>query len=96
MNDDNNPPAYSGRDDLAALRAALFATLREVRAGTIDLDRARAVNVIAGTLIDSARVEVEYRRVVDDGGRSDFVDGKADAERLPNGITSVVRHRLRG
>lgn len=93
MTDPDDTQAASGQD-LAALRAVLFATLREVRAGTIDLDRARAVNQIAGTLIDSARVEVEYRRVVDDAGRSTFVEG--DQEALPgNGIGRIV-HRLKG
>jgi hypothetical protein len=96
MTTDTTPPAdpqAPQRTDLAGLREALFATLRDVRTGAIDLDRARTVNAIAGTLIDSARGEVEYRRVVDQAGASTFIEGGGA---LPgNGIGRMV-HRLKG
>ena len=101
MTTDTTPPAdpqAPQRTDLAGLREALFATLRDVRTGAIDLDRARTVNAIAGTLIDSARVEVEYRRVVDQAGSSTFIEGTATTGggALPgNGIGRMV-HRLKG
>lgn len=85
--------------DLTALRAALFDTLAEVRAGTMDLDRARAVNELGKTLIDSAKVEVEYLRTTG-GGESTFLDTAIGADNvsqaLPAGIVGITRHRLQG
>lgn len=77
------------------LRAALFATLEGVKAGTIDLDKARAVNEIGKTLIESAKVEVDYLRVTG-GGDSEFIGSAIGADNLPPGITGVTRHRLAG
>ena len=44
--------------NLSDLRAALFDTLEKVKSGDLDLDKARAINDIGKTLIDSAKVEV--------------------------------------
>jgi hypothetical protein len=81
--------------DLTALRAALFETLRGVRTGTVDLDKARAINEIGKTLIDTAKVEVDYLRVTG-GGESTFIATAAGTNNLPNGITGITRHRLAG
>lgn len=81
------------KQDLSALRAALFDTLKAVRAGTVDLDRARAINELGKTLIDSAKVEVDYLRAAG-GGESEFI-GSAMGN-LPPGITTSVVHRLKG
>ena len=51
------------------LRAALFDALQKVKDGTMDLDKARAVNELGKTLIDSAKVEVDYLRTTG-GGRA--------------------------
>lgn len=81
-------------DNLAALRAELFATLRAVKSGAMQLDQARAVNDIAKTLVDTAKVEVAYIAATG-SGESGFIE--PDASRtLGNGITGVVRHRLQG
>lgn len=81
--------------DITALRAHLFATLQGVKDGSIDLDKARAVNEIGKTLVDTARVEVDYLRATG-GGESRFLDTTIGSSNLPNGITGVVRHRLAG
>lgn len=47
-------------NNFAALRATLFETMNAVKAGTMDLDRARTVNAIGKTLVESAMVEVEF------------------------------------
>lgn len=92
------------------LRAALFDTLQAVRDGSMDVDRARAVNDVAKTIVDTAKVEVDYLRVTD-GGESSFISSAIGASNLPpglprgsaggevapnNGITGIVRHRLQG
>lgn len=80
--------------DLNTLRAALFETLQAVKAGEIELDKARAVNEIGKTLLDSAKVEVEYLRTTGQGS-SQFLEAASVGE-LPAGIQSVRRHRLVG
>lgn len=86
MRDENN---------LTALRAELFATLRGLKSGSVDLDRARAVNELGKTLIDTARVEVDYLRATG-GGESSFIDTAAGSDNLPAGITGVHVHRIKG
>ena len=80
---------------ISDLRAALFATLEAVKDGTMDLDKARQVNEVAKTIVETAKVEVDYLRVTG-GGESQFIDTAAGQDNLPPGITGVVRHRLQG
>ncbi len=81
------------------LREALFETLAAVKSGSMDLDKARAVNEIGRTLIETAKVEVEYLKTTG-GGESTFIDTAIGADNLPdglpNGITAITRHRLQG
>lgn len=81
------------------LRTALFDALDAVKAGTMDLDKARAINEIGKTITDTAKVEVDYLRATG-GGESSFIDTAIGADNLPqglpNGITGITRHRLQG
>jgi hypothetical protein len=81
------------------LRSVLFETLQGIKDGSIDLDKARAINEVGKTLIDSAKVEVDYLRTTG-GGESSFIDTAIGndnlPEQLPNGITAITRHRLLG
>jgi hypothetical protein len=86
--------------DISELRDHLFATLRGLRDkdAPIDLDRARAISQVAGTIIDSARVEVEFAKVTGRETTSGFLPGATDPDGapLPPGITGIRRHRLQG
>jgi hypothetical protein len=83
--------------NLSDLRAALFETLEGVKSGTIDLDKARAINDIGKTLIDSAKVEVQYLEAIGGTGDSPFIAPPDDQPtQLPNGIVGITRHRLAG
>ena len=82
------------RKTLDDLRAALFATLEGVKDGSVDLDKARAVNELGKTLVDTAKVEVDYLRATG-GGESEFI-AAIGSDNLPNGITAITRHRLQG
>jgi hypothetical protein len=77
---------------IADLRAALFQTLEGVRDGTLDLDRARAVNEVAKSIVESAKVEVDFLRVTG-GSDSPFI-GPESAQGAQPGINGVFRHRL--
>ena len=80
-------------DTIGDLREALFTTLRAVRDGSMELDRARAVNELGKTLIDSARVEVDFIRATGADDGTGFIPSGPAA--LPDGITQIVRHRIR-
>jgi hypothetical protein len=80
------------------LRDALFSTLQAVRDGSMDLDKARAINEISKTVIESAKVEVDFLRVTG-GGESNFIqaaDGsESTPDQLPNGVVGITRHLLK-
>ena len=84
------------KGDINELREHLFATLRGLRDqdNPLELDRARAISQVAGTLIDSARVEVEFIRATGKESHTGFVPDETPA--LPDGVVSVRRHRIGG
>lgn len=82
-------------DNITALRAILFDTLRGVKAGTVELDKARTISDISARLIETAKVEVDYLRATG-GGESTFIDSAAGADNLPPGITGRTIHRIGG
>jgi hypothetical protein len=77
------------------LRETLFATLEAVKNGTMDLDKARQVNEVAKTIVETAKVEVDYLRVTG-GGESEFLSSTIGNDNLPPGIVGITRHRLQG
>lgn len=84
--------------DITALRQHLFNTLQGVKDGKIDIETAKAINEIGKTLVDTARVEVDFLRATG-GEESTFLKPKPGADvtepGLPPGITGVTVHRLR-
>lgn len=83
------------RKNIDDLRATLFATLDAVKTGVMDLDRARTINELGKTIIDTAKVEVDYLRVTN-GGESEFLGSTVGSDNLPPGIVGITRHRLQG
>lgn len=77
------------------LREALFATLQGVKDGSIDVEKARAVNELGKTICDTAKVEVDYIKA-SGGGESTFLSTAIGNDNLPPGITGITHHRLRG
>lgn len=77
VNPNTPPPATApqAEDDntITGLRAELFATLRGLRTGKIDIDQARAVSDVAQTIINSAKVEVEHAKAVGATAASAFL-----------------------
>jgi hypothetical protein len=84
-------------NNITELRTHLFATLQALRDkdNPMDIARARAISEVAKTVIDSAKVEVEYLKVAG-GGESTFIDSGVGANNLPPGITGRTVHRLKG
>ena len=53
--------------NITDLRATLFDTLEAIKAGKLDIDRAKAINEVAQTIINTAKVEVDHLKI--SGGR---------------------------
>lgn len=85
------------------LRNALFDAIDGVKSGALDVEKARAINEIAKTLTDTAKVEVEYLKA-NDGGESTFIAGAIGKANLPaglpapaepgNGVMGIRRHLI--
>jgi hypothetical protein len=89
-------------DNIDALRAELFAQMRELRAtSTADKEalqaavrKSAAVSDLARAITETGRVEVDHIRATNNG-ESKFLAVEHDADvDLPNGITAIVRHRI--
>jgi hypothetical protein len=82
------------------LREHLFDTMQALKDGDMDVEDARAMSDIAQTVINSAKVEVEYLRAVG-GKQSKFLESGATVATedktpdLPKGITGVHQHRIK-
>lgn len=50
-------------DNVDSLRAILFDTLRGVKSGSVSVDKAKSINETAQSIINTAKVEVEYLKV---------------------------------
>lgn len=83
---------------IEGLRGDLFATLRGLKNGTIDIERARAITDVGQAIIASAKVEVDYIKAVGEGS-SVFIDGNAagnprlerpETERTATGVKTIT------
>lgn len=96
-------------NDINALRSTLFDTLREVKAGTMDLDRAKAINDTAQVIINTAKAEVDFMKVTGSNSGTDFIPtarpslgngsrqtghGTATVQQIAEGAT-VTTHRMK-
>ncbi|MGI4776904.1 MAG: hypothetical protein ACRYGA_02105 [Janthinobacterium lividum] len=85
------------------LRQHLLDTLADLRdrENPMEPDRARAVAQVAGVLVDSAKVEVDYLKATGQSS-TPFLEVPPDVHTssgdvvLPNGISSITRHRIGG
>jgi uncharacterized protein (UPF0261 family) len=75
--------------DINTLRQHLFAALEGLKDGSLDLDRAKAIAEMGQTLINSAKVEVDYCRATGAGSGTGFITSEAPA--LPQGVTGIKR-----
>jgi hypothetical protein len=80
---------------LADVRTHLFAALDGLKDGSMAIDKAMAIRDIGQTLINSAKVEVDFLRVTD-GQASGFIESATKPPALPNGIKGVTRHLMNG
>lgn len=86
-----NPPA----NDLTELRGHLFDTLRALKAKTIDMEDAKAINDTAQTIINSAKIEVDYLKATGKAEGSSIFESLPAPTALPKGVNGVTTHRLK-
>ncbi|MBC3932010.1 hypothetical protein [Undibacterium curvum] len=87
-------------NNIETLRSHLFNTLTALndKDKPMDIDRAKAISEVAQTIINSAKVEVEYAKATGAAG-SNFLEMapiRTPPGSLPPGITGITKHRLRG
>jgi hypothetical protein len=75
---------------ITGLRAELFGALRDLRAGKLDVEKARAVSDLAQTMINSAKVEVDYAKAVGADAENPFL---APAQLPAPAGTRRITHR---
>lgn len=78
-------------NNIESLRGHLFDALKGLKDGSMDIDKAKAMSDIAQTIINSAKVEVEYAKATGSKG-SGFLGKEPE---LPDGITGIRQHRLK-
>lgn len=87
-------------NNIETLREHLFATLAALsdKDKPMEIERAKAISEVAQTIINSAKVEVEYAKATGAAG-SNFLEMaavKVPDGMLPKGITGITTHRIRG
>lgn len=84
-------------NDITALRARLFDTLDALqdKESPMDIERAKAISEVAQTIINSAKVEVDYARVTGLPG-GNFMGISPDEKAEPDGVTSTGKKTVKG
>jgi hypothetical protein len=91
---------------ISTVRQHLLDTLADLRnkENPMDIDRARAVADVANVIVNTAKVEVDYLKATNQT-HTPFLEVPPDEQFrtitgedvvLPNGISSITRHRLAG
>ena len=84
------------------LRRLLFDTIEAVKGGQMDITKASVTNDLSRTLVDTAKVEVDFLRVTKTDQSTFIVPAAPATTRLPapapqgenNGIVSITRHSM--
>lgn len=82
---------------ISDLRQALFATLNDVRAGTLDAKQAKAISDIGQVIVNSAKAEIDFLRLRPNLNGTGFIPeeftpGTAAKPRLVNGKAHSGSH----
>lgn len=82
-------------NNVSALREHLFEAIKGVKDGSLSIEQAKAVSDLSQTIINSAKVEVDYARATGAALSSGFLDN-SKSKQLPNGVVSIRKHVLQG
>lgn len=76
--------------DIQTLREHLFDALDSLKAGTMDVEKAKAVSEIAQTIVNTAKVEVDFMLARGSDRGTGFVPEAIEAPPAP-GVPRLVR-----
>lgn len=76
-------------NNIEELRSILFDTIRQVKGGEIDLDKAKAIENLSQTIINSAKVEVDYMRVTDKTIGTSFLEKQKPEKESPTYLHEI-------
>lgn len=62
------------RNTIETLRSTLFDTLQDVKSGKMEIDRAKAICEISQTIVNTAKVEIDYARHTGANVNSQFIE----------------------
>lgn len=68
--------------DVNDLRDELFQALKDLRAGKINAEQAKGISEIGQTIVNSAKVEVDYARVTEQRSGSGFIPDEKQQRKL--------------
>ena len=75
---------------MSSLQDILMQSIKDVRSGSMDASTAKALNEIAQTLINSAKVEVEFMRATKRSESRFFQNGFESTPRKQGGTQKIV------
>ena len=83
------------KNDITELREILFDTIRRLKDGdkSMDIDRAEAINHSAQTIINTAKVEIDYTKATGAMTQTDFLPTQEIKPIAPKNNGSYV-HRI--
>ena len=67
------------KNKLSDLRNHLFETIEKLKDGDMEIDRARTISDVAQTIINSAKVEVDYLKATDQVQGTGFLEREVPA-----------------
>lgn len=74
------------RNKIEDLRNHLFETIELLKEGEIDIEKAKAIADIGQVLVNTAKIEVDFLKIVNGNGSGFIpVDSKNEQKRLPLG-----------
>ncbi|MBF8176948.1 hypothetical protein [Herminiimonas contaminans] len=88
----------SEQKTISDLRAMLFETIAAVKDGTLEIEKAKVISELSQVMVNTAKAEVDNAKATGGVG-SGFLESAPVAVpdgALPNGITGITRHVLRG
>lgn len=80
-------------NNIEELRRILFGDIRGVKDGTLDIEKAKAIDALSQTIIHSARVEIDYIRSTNGAGGTRFMLGDATAKDEPEETEDDIDER---
>ena len=85
------------KNDIGAMRSILFDTLRGIKDGSVEIEKAKAVCETSQTIINSVRAEIDFAKVTGLQPSSDFIPHalptppKTPGESMPTPNGTVTR-----